>query len=82
MARLRADFPGAVFVCIYEKTNGGELKGGICNRLCSSAVVDIVQDRQMGWLAMMRKSHGGRMGYGLSLDDGELYFPMEIPFQV
>ena len=21
MARLRADFPGAVFVCIYEKTN-------------------------------------------------------------
>jgi hypothetical protein len=79
LARLKADFPRTVFVCVHEKTKGGELKGGICNRLCSAAVVDVVQDRQRGLLAVMRKSHSGMMGFGLGLEDGELYLPGEVP---
>jgi hypothetical protein len=81
LARLKADFPRTAFVCVHEKTKGGELMGGICNRLCSAAVVDVVQDGHRGFLAVMRKSHGGRMGYGLGLDDDELYLPGEFPFQ-
>lgn len=79
LARLKADFPQTVFVCVHEKTKGGELKGGICNRLYSTAVVDVVQDCHRGLLAVMRKSHGGRMGYGLGLEDDELYLPGEVP---
>ncbi len=77
LARLRADFPQTVFVCVHEKFKNDELKGGIYNRLCSAAVVDVVQDRRRSFLAVMRKSHGGRMGFGLGLEDGKHYLPGE-----
>ncbi len=77
MARLKADFPRAVFVCVHFKRKNGEFEGGICNHLSSSAIVEVVHDRHR-MLAVLRKSRGSMVGYGLGLEGGEIYLPREF----
>ena len=69
--KLRRDFPRTIFICIFQKTTQGSVRGGSQIVFDSSAIID-VQKRDEQRIAVMQKSRYGTADWEYSITEKQM----------
>lgn len=64
--RLRTDFPGTIFLLIFQKTTAGTIRGGSAIKYNSSATINVIK-RDEQRIAIMEKGRYGTIGWEYSI---------------
>ncbi len=71
--RLRTEFPTTIFICIFQKTTNGTMRGGASILFDSSASIDVIK-RDNERIAVMQKSRYGTANWEYSISQKEIIF--------
>jgi len=69
--RLRQEHPNTIFICIFQKTSAGTMRGGASIMFDSSMNIDIVL-RENERIAVMEKSRYGTTGWEYSITENQI----------